>query len=211
VKELIIVRHGETEWNRKEIFRGRMDVPLDEVGVRQAELLGEHLACLKISAVYSSPLRRAVDTAGMITRHHNLTAQLSENLIDIDYGRWQGLSREDVKNTHRELYTEWIEHPDKVKFPDGESLEDIRQRVLAFLNEALPKHEGRMVVVSHRVVNKVLICALLGLGNSHFWNIRQDVGAMTVFAYENNRFTLTKHNDTSHLIPLRGDAVTADF
>jgi probable phosphoglycerate mutase len=71
------------------------------------------------------------------------------------------------------------------------------------VNEVIAKHSGAVVLVSHRVVNKVLICALLGLDNSHFWNIKQDTCATTVFSYQDGRFVLTKHNDTSYLKPLK--------
>ena len=73
----------------------------------------------------------------------------------------------------------------------------------AVVDEVVAKHRGRVILVSHRVVNKVLICALLGLDNSHFWNIRQDTCGTTTFAYQNGRFILTSHNDTSYLRPLK--------
>jgi broad specificity phosphatase PhoE len=78
------------------------------------------------------------------------------------------------------------------------------------VNGVIAKHSGGVVLVSHRVVNKVLICALLGLDNSHFWNIKQDTCAITVFSYENGRFVLTRHNDTSYLKPLKS-AELGDF
>jgi len=83
--------------------------------------------------------------------------------------------------------------------PGGESLGDVTKRAIGVVDRVIGQHEGTVVLVSHRVVNKVLICTLLGLDNSHFWNIRQDVGAITIFTYENDRFTLTRHNDTSFL------------
>ncbi len=85
--------------------------------------------------------------------------------------------------------------------PDGESLEDVRQRAMGVVTDIITGHNGTVVLVSHRVVNKVLICALLGLDNSHFWKIKQDTGGMTIFTYENGRFVLTRHNDTSYLEP----------
>ena len=78
------------------------------------------------------------------------------------------------------------------------------------VDEVIAKHDGTVVLVSHRVVNKVLICALLGLDNSHFWNIKQDTGGTTTFAYQKGRFILTKHNDTSYLRPLQ-EAPLSDF
>ena len=94
--------------------------------------------------------------------------------------------------------------------PAGESLQDVRERATGVVNSIIASHEGTVVLVSHRVVNKVLICTLLGLDNSHFWNIRQDTGGITTFVYENERFILTEHNNTSYLKPLQ-KAPLSDF
>lgn len=200
MSEIILVRHGETEWNVGEIFRGRADVELNETGIKQAQLLAEYLRDIKIEAVYSSPLKRALKTAETIANCHQLKVENAPGLIDFDYGKWQGLTHQEVKEKYQELYIKWIDHPDKVEMPAGESLNDVRKRVIGVVNEVTaPKYEGTVVLVAHRVVNKVLICALLGLDNSHFWSIRQDTGAITTFSYENGRFILTRHNDTSYL------------
>jgi len=208
--ELILVRHGETEWNRGEIFRGRADIDLNKIGKRQAELLGEYLRTLDLEAVYSSPLKRAVKTAKAIAGVHRLDIEFAPDLIDIDYGEWQGLHLSEVKKKYSELYIKWVNSPDEVMMPGGESLEDVRKRASRVIEEVVDRHAGTVVVVAHRVVNKVLICALLGLDNSHFWNIRQDTCGITVFKWENGRFVLTRHNDTSHLNFLPG-ARLADF
>jgi broad specificity phosphatase PhoE len=200
--EIILVRHGETEWNIKEIFRGRIDVELNDTGLRQAELLAEYLGGIKIEAVYSSPLKRALNTAQAIARHHKLNVETAPGLIDFDYGKWQGLSHKEVKRRYKGLYNEWREKPHLVKMPGGESLDVVRERALKVVQAVVAKHNGTVVLVSHRVVNKVLICALLGLDNSHFWNIRQDNCGITTFVHENGRFILIKHNDTSFLTPL---------
>jgi broad specificity phosphatase PhoE len=197
--EIILVRHGETEWNRREIFRGRADIELSETGAKQAELLAKYLSQAKIAAIYSSPLRRALKTAEAIASHHSLEVKTAAGLIDLDYGKWQGLRHQEVTVSYQELYGAWLKNPHRVKMPAGESLDDVRRRAIGVVDGVIRQHEGTVVLVSHRVVNKVLICALLGLDNSHFWNIRQDVGAITTFTYENDRFTLTRQNDTSFL------------
>jgi len=208
--EIILARHGETKWNVEEVFRGRIDVGLNENGVRQAELLAEYLSGLKIYGVYSSPLKRALRTAEIIARYHKLKVKAAPGLIDFDFGKWQGLPHQEVKRKHKELYARWRESPQLVQMPDGETLSEVRERALTVVDEVVAKHRGRVVLVSHRVVNKVLICALLGLDNSHFWNIRQDTCGTTTFAYQNGRFILTKHNDTSYLRPLP-QAQPSDF
>ena len=91
--------------------------------------------------------------------------------------------------------------------PGGESLEDVTKRAIEVINDIVYDYQGSVVLVSHRVVNKVLICSLLGLDNSHFWNIKQDVGVITVFNYLDGRYILTRHNDVSHLKELRKSAL----
>ena len=208
--EIILARHGETDWNVGEVFRGRIDVELNETGIKQAELLAEYLSGVQVDAIYSSPLRRALKTAEEIAGHNKLEVNIAPGLIDFDFGEWQGLSHQEVKDKYKELYTKWVNHPEQVKMPAGESMDDVRERAVTVVDDVIRRHAGTVVLVSHRVVNKVLICALLGLDNSHFWNIRQDTCGITIFAYEKGRFILTKHNDTSYLKPLRG-ATLSDF
>jgi len=208
--EIILARHGETEWNVEEVFRGRIDVELNETGIKQAELLAEYLSDSRIDAIYSSPLKRALKTAEMVAGYHKLNVEVAPGLIDLDYGKWQGLLHQEVKDRYKELYAEWINSPDKVKMPAGESLNDVRKRAIGVVDEVIARYEGTVILVSHRVVNKVLICALLGLDNSHFWNIRQDTCGITTFIYENERFILTEHNNTSYLKPLH-KAPPSDF
>jgi len=200
---IILARHGQTEWNVEEVFRGRIDVELDKTGIKQAELLAEYLSNRKIDAVYSSPLKRASKTAEVIASYHKLEVEITPGLIDFDYGKWQGLPHQEVKYKYGELYAEWTNNPHRVKMPAGESLDDVQRRATGVVDEVIAGHEGTVVLVSHRVVNKVLICALLGLDNSHFWNVKQDTCGITTFTHENGRFTLTEHNNTSYLKPIQ--------
>jgi broad specificity phosphatase PhoE len=201
--KLILARHGETAWNVEKIFRGRADVDLDEVGIKQAELLGKCLSDWKLEAIYSSPLKRALDTANIIARYQKVSVCIAEGLIDFDFGEWQSLPEQEVKRLYPAILDEWHDNPHKVKMPGGESLEDVRRRVVELVNDVLSRHQGNVLLVSHRVVIKVLICYLLGLDNSHFWNINQDVCGITIFSYANGRLVLTRHNDTSHLRELQ--------
>ena len=197
-------------WNVEKIYRGRADVNLDEVGIKQAELLGKYLSNWKLEAIYSSPLKRALDTANIVARYQKIGVHVAEGFIDFDYGEWQSLPEEEAKRLYPTLHNEWHNNPHKVKMPGGESLEDVRKRAVAIVNDVLPKYQGSILLVSHRVVNKVLICSLLGLDNSHFWNINLDVGGITIFNYVDGRFVLTRHNDTSHLKELQ-KSVLDDF
>jgi broad specificity phosphatase PhoE len=208
--QIILVRHGETEWNVKEVFRGRIDIELNETGLKQAQLLAKYLSDIKIDAIYSSPLKRALTTAEIMASYHKLKVEIAPGLIDFDYGEWQGLPHQEVRDKYSRLYAQWINHPDRLRMPAGESLDEVRKRAMSVVDRVIAKYEGSVVLVSHRVVNKVLICALLGLDNSHFWNIKQDTCGITSFTYENEQFILTKHNDTSYLRSV-SEASLSDF
>ncbi len=207
---IMLVRHGNTDWNVQEIFRGRADVELNETGTKQADLLAEYLKPVAMEAVYSSPLKRALKTAEIVAAPHQIDVLPCQELIDFDYGEWQGLSNDTVRKKYRALYTGWLNNPHLAKLPQGESLDDVTERATRLVDQVIPKHKGAVLLVSHRVVHKVLICALLGLDNSHFWNIRLDTCGITSFLYEKSRFVLVRHNDTSFLKPL-GQAGLGDF
>jgi broad specificity phosphatase PhoE len=209
--ELILVRHGETDWNKNEVYRGRADVALNKTGLEQAALAARYLSAEKIDVIYSSPLQRALKTAAAIARFQKTKVNAVGDLIDFDYGEWQGLTSAEVQERYPELYQDWLDTPEQVRIPGGESLQSVLDRAVPFVEEAVARcREGKIVLVSHRVVLKVIICALLGLDNSYFWNIRLDNGATTRFQFDGSRTVLTSHNDTSYLSPARGKAL-ADF
>lgn len=209
--ELIFIRHGETEWNAAETFRGRADIPLNENGFKQAALLGEYLKDEKIDIVYSSPLQRAVKTAEAVALHHNLSVNIADNLNDIDCGSWEGLTLKEVKEKYGEVYQDWVDTPEQVKIPGGESLDDVKNRALPLVQDAITRlAEGKIALVSHRAVLKVLIAALLTLDNAAFWNFKIDNGGITRFVFDGNRAVLINHNDTSFLKPTNRPPL-ADF
>jgi alpha-ribazole phosphatase len=208
--ELILIRHGETEWNVVKVFRGQVDINLSETGIKQAELLASYLSTVAIEAIYSSPLKRAQKTAEAIAKPHRLKVNAEPDLIDLNFGKWQGLSHEEVKEKYGDLYARWINHPEQVRMPGGETLDDVSKRVTRFRNKVIENHRGTIVIVGHRVVNKVMLCALLELDNSHFWKIRQDTCGISILNYQNEQFILTRHNDTSFLKPAAG-APLKDF
>jgi len=197
----VLVRHGQTEWNRVERFRGRADIPLNETGLAQAKALAHRLAGIRCSwplaAVYSSPLQRTMDTAKAIAREFGLEVKPLEGLLDIDYGAFQGLTPEEAEERYPDIYRQWLREPHLVHFPQGESLAQLRERVWESLPELAESHQGETVVlVGHKIMNKVLLCAILGLDNSHIWQIGQDEAALNVFEWPSY---LTLLNDTCHL------------
>ncbi len=203
--KVILIRHGETDWNTQQIFRGKIDIPLNESGLAQARAVRESLKDREIDRIYSSPLSRALETARILGENRNLKIETEEAFIDIDFGRWQGLSHQKVREAHKDLYEMWLSNPQTVTFPEGESLETVRTRSGKALEEIVKNHPGEtLAIVSHRVLNKVLLCAVLGVELSHFWYIRQDTCAINVFEYKDGAFYLTLLNDTCHLKNIEG-------
>ncbi len=208
---IFLVRHGQTAWNVGEIFRGRADVPLDETGLKEADLAGEALKDETIHAIYSSPLKRSVQTAEGIAKYQNLPVQTLEAIIDISYGEWEGKENAEVKQKYPDLYKLWLTEPHKVRFPGGETLDEVRTRTMSAIEKLVKKHQDESIVlVAHRVPNKVISCAVLGLDNSHFWRIKQDTASTNLFIYDNDQWIIAYLNNTFYLKVL-GKPALSDF
>ncbi len=198
---IILVRHGQTEWNRVERFRGRADVPLNETGLAQAEATGQRVAAeWQPMAVYTSPLSRAVKTAEAIARRFALPVQVQPGLVDIDYGAWQGLTPDEARARWPEIVEAWYGAPHTAQIPGGETLAGLRARAMAAVAELAARHVGQTIVlVGHTVINRIILLGVLGLPNDRFWRLRQDTCAINVFEVEGDEYTLVSLNDTCHL------------
>jgi phosphoserine phosphatase len=198
VTRLILVRHGETEWNRVERFRGHADVPLNATGSRRIH------GASQVTAVYCSPLSRAATTAQAIATPFQLRGTPLQDLIDIEDGEWQGKSPEEVASLWPDMLSAWHERLHTVQIPGGESLDDIRVRCRRALGQVAERHQGGcVVVVAHTVIDRVILLEVLGLGNDRFWRLRQDNCAINEIEAVDGEFTLVSMNDTCHL---RGEA-----
>lgn len=201
---IILVRHGQTEWNRVERFRGQADVPLNKTGIAQAEAAARRIAAeWTPAAVYSSPLGRAVRTAEAIATPFGLEVRPHPGLNDIHFGEWQGLTPDEARARWPESVEAWMRTPQTALIPGGESLAGLGERSLRAVRELAARHEGETIVlVGHTVLNRVLLLAMLGLGLEHFWRIRQDTAAINIIEAENDVFTLVSLNETCHLAEL---------
>jgi broad specificity phosphatase PhoE len=209
--KVYVVRHGQTAWNLEEVFRGRMDIPLDETGKKEVHLAGEALKDETLHAVYSSPLSRSMETAENIAKFQNIEVKPLEAIIDISYGEWEGVSLVEVQKKYPDLCALWLKEPHKVRFPNGESLEQVRVRTQNAIENLLEKHENENIaLVAHRVPNKVICCSLLSIDNSNFWRIQQDTASTNLFIYKEGQWIISYLNDTSYLKVL-GKPSLVDF
>ena len=209
---IYLVRHGQTAWNKEEIFRGRTDVPLNETGLREAELAGEYFREMEIHAIYSSPLLRAWETAQKIAEVQRLEVRPLQGIIDMRFGEWEGQSLKDVQRKDGQRFQQWRNEPHRVRIPGGESLDEVRDRAMAVLEETIQSNSGKtLLFVSHRVVNKVILCSILGLDNSHFWQIGQESTAINLIQHRDGKYVLSLLNEACHLKRLQPEGVKADF
>ena len=207
-----LIRHGTTEWNREEIFRGRADCALNETGRAEAQAVAAYLREVEIEKIYTSPLSRAAETAGAIAADRRLRAIPEPAFIDLDFGEWQGLPLKEVRERYPDLYRVWRERPQDATFPGGENLAQVKARAWEGLLRVVQDNpEKTVLIVSHRVITKVLICAALGLDNSHFWQVKQDTTAINCLECARGQFVAALINDTCHLKTIHASTWKKDF
>lgn len=198
--QLYLVRHGETEYNRHDLFRGQIDIPLNETGRRQADATGEHLQSSGIAAFYSGPLERAMDTVRRIAAPHGAQPSVLPLLNDIDYGAWSGKTVNEIREAYPDCYELWVHHPAEVRFPDGESLREAYARIGECMEWLWERHaDEAVVVVGHKVVNRLVLCIALGLPLEGIWRIEQANGAINLIQRNERGYMVLTMNDTCHL------------
>ena len=198
---LFLVRHGETEYNRQNLALGQEDVPLNETGLRQAEALGRALSGEALSAVYASPLERAVRTAEAIATPHGLDVVIEDGLIEMDVGEMDGLPFPEVREKFPAFIERWL-GPDgpTERMPGGERLIDVRDRADAALSAIVERHDGeRVCLVSHNFVILSLLTQLMGLELAGFRRLSHSVAAITRIEWRRGAPVVVTMNDTCHL------------
>lgn len=164
---LILVRHGQTEWNQLGRIQGRTDIPLNDTGIMQARAAGEWLNQRRIDAVYSSPMQRAFDTATEIARPHGLPVISLDDIIEIDFGLWEKKTADELKKLYPEYWNDWSWHLDEEKSANmqAESAYTILNRVKRALNSIFEENTAgsTAVVVSHTMPIKLIMANAIGL------------------------------------------------
>lgn len=201
--ELILIRHGVTDWNEGGIFRGHEDVRLNALGIAQADATAEALQDRVFEAIYASPLKRALVTARRIALPHEIDVRPNDGFLDVNYGAWQGLKETTVKEKYPVAYDKWMKSPAKVKFPGGENMKKAWKRVNSTLRELMFTHgTGTVVVVSHRIPLKFMTAYLLHESPNDFYKIRHDPCAISIFEVNGREAKPVILNDSRHLAKL---------
>ena len=200
MSKLILVRHGDTELNSRERFWGQTDVKLSAAGFRQAERLRDRLAAQKIDAIYSSNLQRASVTAEIIAAKHQLAVTICAELGEINFGKLEGLTFEEISQLYPEAAKLWGATTFAVQFPGGESVAELNKRVSNFRSR-LKKHapEETILIVAHNATLRLLMCQLLSLELPRFRQFRLDLASLSILDTYPQGAILSLLNDVSHL------------
>jgi len=156
LKRVILVRHGETDWNRENRIQGGLDIPLNERGKEQAKDIALKLADTTIHYIYSSRLSRAYETAVEIAKLHKLEVVTDSRLGELKQGKWEGMKTLEVRRLYPHLYLRWEKEPTSVTPPEGESVKEAFQRAREFCRENILSREGTGVIVAHKVINALI-------------------------------------------------------
>ena len=197
----MLIRHGETAHNAGGLAQGRVDMPLSELGQRQAEAVAAHLAREQLDAVISSPLRRARQTAEAIAVRHNLSVATEPDLSEMDVGDMDGLSGPEMRARYPDIMRAWggPEGP-SVHLPNGESLEEVQVRAWSAVEHLRAAHgDSTVVMVAHNFVIATIVCRAIGLPLTHFRRFRHTVASRTVLQLRDERAVIEVLADTCGL------------
>lgn len=183
----------------RRIQGGSSDTAMSQTGKQQAKNLALALKGEKLSAIYSSPLQRALDTARAIARHHRLKVQVEPELRELEVGELEGVLAESLGTDFSHFLLHWQRGDGSEKLPGGESLADLQQRAWSAVQRIAARHDGTVVLVSHYFVILTIICAALGLPPSGIRHLRVAVGSMSTLDFKDGRIVLTSLGDTCHL------------
>ena len=199
--KVIFIRHGQTEWNVTGRYQGQSDVKLTEEGKEQAEKLADNFPVAKVDAIYASDLCRAMVTAETIAAKFGLKVQAEPAFRELSFGDWEGLTYQQIVDKWEEAMANFLQHPDILEIPGGESFPAVQQRAMKRLNELIEKHDGQtIVVVAHGAVLRTLLTAALHMPLQYLWSIRQFNTAVNIVRYDSDANpTVELLNSTAHL------------
>jgi broad specificity phosphatase PhoE len=192
------VRHGETIWNREKRVQGISNIGLSDFGITQAERLAKSLKNEKLAAIYSSPLKRAYQTAEAIGKFHPVTIEIEDNLQELDQGDFESLTFIELREKHASFLWEWIADPASVSIPNGECLNDLQCRAWHAFKKITQK-EGNALIVSHSFTIMTILCKIKDIALNQFLQMRVDLASKTYVEIKDGKYSIVRFNDINHL------------
>jgi broad specificity phosphatase PhoE len=198
--KLILVRHGETYWNKeRRVQGGDSDIELNNTGSEQARKLAAFLENESITTILSSPMQRTIATAKIIASQHQLPVEIDQGLRELKFGELEGMPVSNLSTTFSQFLMQWWQDRGSTKLPNGESLIELQQRAWKVIEGLLEKHnDGTVVVVSHYFVILAIIFKALNLPLDCFTKFKVDPGGVSILEFRDFGARLVTFNDTSY-------------
>jgi probable phosphoglycerate mutase len=199
---ILLIRHGETDWNRIRRFQGRSDLPLNQKGKDQAHALALALKDESLTAIYSSPLIRTLETARLIKVFHpSIPLFEEEGLVEMNLGEFEGMEAQCWAAEYPDFRRTWQETPASVTMPGGESLQEVQTRAIGTLERITKLYptESTLLLCSHNFVNLTMLCYALRVPLDRFREVRQETAALNVLYMQGQRLWAKVVNERSYL------------
>jgi probable phosphoglycerate mutase len=198
--KLVLMRHAETDWNRERRYQGWHDTPLSEAGRVQAEAAGRLLADQRLTAVWSSPLLRARETATAVATPQGLAVRVDDAFGEMRFGEWEGFTVDEVRARFPDLHRAWLETPDQVAPPGAETLAEVRARAIKGLEALRGAHDGQTVcLVTHGITSRILLLEALGLGLDRLWSLHVSLTGISELEFRDDWAVIHRMNTLVHL------------
>lgn len=198
--KLILIRHGQTEWNLAGRYQGQSNVALSPDGIQQAQQLARNFPIDRLDAVYTSDLKRAAVTAAQLAERFQCPLHPETALREMDFGDWEGLTYEQIAARWPEEVQNFFGHPEKLQAPHGETFARLQQRAMKEINEIVARETGKTIaVVAHGAINRTILTAVLHMSLHDLWTLRQDNTAVNILRFEDGYTMLELMNSTAHL------------
>jgi broad specificity phosphatase PhoE len=198
-RNILLVRHGRTDWNDAHRFQGRTDVPLNATGLAQAEKVAARLAACPIDVIYTSPMQRARETAVAIAAPHKKSPVVLDDLTEVNFGSWEGLLIEDIRERDEGHLQRWLRNPFFCMPEKAETWDSIRARAERVKETVLRSPHERVVLVSHGGTTRALLAVLLGFDPNTVWSIKMSNCALSGIEVRKDQSFLAFSNDVLHL------------
>ncbi len=200
--KLILIRHGQTEWNLKKKYCGFTDIGLNATGRAQVKKLQKKLENYKINIIYSSDRKRAIQSAKILFNKREM--KIIPDLKEVGFGIFEGLSYKQIMKKHGLLYSKWLSKPYSISLPKGESLKILEKRVSKAIRKIASLHKNKVIaIVCHGGVTSVFLNHIMK--TKDFWGRVTDSASLTIVEFKNNKWKIILFNDTKHLSRLRRD------
>jgi probable phosphoglycerate mutase len=199
--KILLIRHGHVEGITPERFRGRQELALTARGRAEAQAVAQRVAgAWRPAKIYTSPMGRCIETGAAIAKACGAPTEICDNLTDINYGAWQFETFDEAKSADPALFAAWFATPQLIRFPNGESLQDLTARAANALRLVLARHpDATIVLVAHDSVNRALLTQILDQPLSAYWRIAQSPCCLNEIDVAQGKISAQRINETAHL------------